>query len=657
MNTIPKKPDRDKPFVLSAEQQQAVTAPSPLLIHAGAGSGKTRVLIERVAYLVQQGVDPFAILLVTFSVRAAQELRDRLDDLLTTEQARLITICTLHALGLRMLRDHGDLLGYLRGDQHAKITVCSQSQSRVLLKQAMQSQTMPVMAHFNLDEIAQLISAEKSAGNTPEDFANRNNDPTHSALAQIYAAYQTALKAYGLVDFDDLIAQPLALLHTSAEACAFYTARWSHVLADEAQDISAAQYALLHTLAAEHNNLTLAGDEMQSIYAFRGALGGAVFEQFQRDFPTAQAIHLPHNFRSSANIVGIADALLGRLRGPQATTQQAGWPVFLLPAHSEHQEAEQIAREIHTAVQTGAARFDECAILCRTWAQVDLAEKALLRLNVPCVVVGRGHFFDRPEVQFLLACLRLSQDFAGDSTALHQLVDGLHLLSTSVKLALQGDAPELLVEHLFDTDRIRLLAQEEQLSVITLQSILLQLDGLKDALTAQVLDFVLRDDGMAYRHSRATAQEGALTLNPIDEVLRMARGFARTQDFLNEIDVLSGQDPLALIGHERVHLLTLHAAKGLEFKLVFFIGVEEGLVPHHNATSERSLREELRLAYVGFTRATQVMCLSFARTREGRARYASPWLRGLPLEMRQRPNWQAIAITAGTNPIASGGAA
>jgi superfamily I DNA/RNA helicase len=661
MNTIPKKILIDKPprHELSAEQRQAVEAPGPLLIRAGAGSGKTRVLIERVAHLIAIGVDPFSILVVTFSVRAAHELRDRLDDLLHPDQTKLITISTLHALGLRMLRDHGDLVGYIRGegDKARRIPeVCSQECAHAMLNTLLQSfpPESPMHARLSPDDIAHIISTEKCNGIPPAAFASRSAGALHEALAWAYAEYQSRLKQAGLADFDDLIAQPLTLLTQSPEARHYYESRWIHILADEIQDVNEAQYALLCALAAQQRNLTLAGDDLQSIYAFRGALGREVFDRFKRDFPEAHEAHLPHNFRSNANIVRIGDALLGTLRPGQETMRPNGCPVFLLPANSEHQEAERIVHEITDAVSTGFVRHDECAVLCRTWAQVDLAEKMLLKHKVPCSVVGRGHFFEQPEIKFLLACLHLSQDVMGDSISLLAFLDGPPCLPKPLRKTLMGDAPELLAEHLFDEAHISNLTERDCEVVIAIQHTLNILGEAKICAPADLLGFVLQEGGLNYSQYLRALPNGATRLERANELRRLAQSFGSIADFLDEMDALSGQDPLALLGCDRVRLLTLHAAKGLEFRLVFFIGVEEGLIPHHSATSARSLKEELRLVYVGLTRATEVLCLSFARMRDGKARLASPWLRGLPLEMRQRPNWAHIAQA---NPIAIGGAA
>jgi len=660
---------------LTAEQRTAVECPSALLVHAGAGAGKTSVLAHRIAHLVTTGSDPFEILAVTFSVKAARELRGRLEDLMPTEHARLVTVCTLHALGLRMLREYGDALGYVlhanQGSPCAGPEVCNGGWRIKLLTSLLEDTGVigdPALVmlakRLNPEEIEQAISAAKCAGIPPNTFAQRGSSPIHRLIATIYCAYEQKLIEANQVDFDGLILQPLCLLDISAEANQFFQARWQQVLVDECQDLSAAQYRLILRLVAQHRQLTLIGDASQSIYAFRGALGNQCFAQFQHDFPEGRVVHLPHNFRSTHCIVRLGDALLGHL---QRVIQQvpmrrdsADLPVALLAQSSEHQEAGMVAREILRAVEAGFANFEHCAVLCRTNAQIGPLEQALLRAQVPYTVVGRGSFYDHREIRQLVACLRLSQNFDGDPHALQEITPVHGWLPQAVQTHLMGDQPDLLAEHVFEYERSVGLEGDALRKLHTLQTALLALDERKDMTPTDLLQYVLAEEGLAYRsHLSQTRGDGVIeALDRVSELLRMASGFTVITTFIDELDVLSGQNPLSTFGRDRVKVLTLHDAKGLEFRLVFLVGMEEGLIPHFNAQhAKHSLEEELRLAYVGFTRATDALCISFAKTRNGRRVNASPFLRGLPREIIafSAPNWAgtlaASSVAQTANPL------
>ncbi len=642
------------PMTLTAEQRQAVEWPGALLVHAGAGAGKTSVLAHRIAHLVTQGSNPFEILVVTFSVKAARELRSRLEDLISLEQARAITVCTLHALGLRMLREYGDVLGYHPDPKRRVPQVCPAQWRRKMLKQLINAvdtngdPTLTALAkRLSPEEVEQVISTAKCAGLSPGDFAARGTSTMHALLAQIYADYERRLLDEQMVDFDGLILQPLCLLKISVEALTFFQARWQQVLVDECQDLSLAQYRLIGHLVERHHQLTLIGDAAQSVYAFRGALGGECFARFQHDFPEAAVIHLPHNFRSSRSIVALSDALLRdwhRQSPPQVPMREIGFPVALLTQSSEHQEAGTVTSEILRAVSCGFVSFEHCAVLCRTNAQIAPIEKALLRANVPYVVVGRGSFYDHPEIRQLIAFLRLSQHLDGDPLALAEIAVVHGWLPQSVQVQIMGEAHDLLVEHVFDHERSSTLGPAEVAGLRQLQEALLKLDERNGWAPVDLLQFVLTEAGLAFerhlRHTRGDAFQQST--ERVAELLRMAGGFSTISAFLDELDVLSGENPLSTFGRDRVKLLTLHDAKGLEFRLVFLVGMEEGLIPHYNAQhSKRGLDEELRLAYVGFTRATDVLCISFAQTRNGRRVKASPFLRGLPKEAFcfRMPDW------------------
>jgi DNA helicase-2/ATP-dependent DNA helicase PcrA len=355
-------------------------------------------------------------------------------------------------------------------------------------------------------------------------------------------------------------------------------------------------------------------------------------------------VYLPHNYRSSANIAALSEALLGELKRCQIAMKPAGSPVFLFPTDSEYQEAELVVEQIVGAVDAGFVRYDECAVLCRTNAQVRLIERCLMNRKVPCVVIGAGTFFDHAEVKLMCACLRLSVDFTGDALALKDLLNGFGWLSRAAQQKLKFEDTQLLSEHIFDHERTAQLTPDELKGAIKVQEALLLLDDRKGKPPEDMIKFVLSDQGFGYRKQLMKASDVDERLDRLAQLTQIAKQHDSVQAFLDELDLMSGHDPLSLFGRDRVKLMTLHAAKGLEFPLVFFVGLEEGLVPHFNAShTEHGLKEELRLAYVGVTRAIDVLCMSFARTRDGKERLSSRWLRGLPnVEARRRPDWRAL---------------
>lgn len=644
------------PLKLSDEQRVAIECPGPLLVHAGAGAGKTSVLAHRVAHFMTQGVDPFEILVAAFSVKAARELRDRIELLLPSEQAGRVTICTLHALGLRMLRDYSDVLGYMQtsdAQSPKRVPQVCDTQARLrIIRRFMQAapkiEAEAAIHRLAIDEIADVISLAKCQGKSPQEFNSAAQTPTQRGLAVVYQHYELALHAAGQVDFDDLILKPIGLLETHSEACAFYQSRWQRILVDEMQDLSAAQYRLLRLLADRHRQLTVIGDAAQSVFAFRGALGADGFTRFRADFPEAHEVYLPHNYRSSATIVALGDGLMRTHGRQQIAMRPAGQAISLVRLSCEQREALMVAEAITQAVNHGGARFNDCAVLCRTNAQLGPIEHAFATAKVPYTVVGRGGFFSHVEVKHLLAFLRLSQDFTADPISLHAIA-GVHgWLPTAVQATLADKSGELLAEHLFDAERLSALTEEQRARVIHLQGVLLQLDERKERSVVELLDYILADDGLAYaRHLRHHNSAAGLAdaLMRVSALRELAEPWACIGDFLDEMALWSGENPLSALAQNQVSVLTLHDAKGLEFRLVFLVGMEEGLIPHFKARdTRRGLEEELRLAYVGFTRATDVLCISYAQTRNGRPTASSSFLRGLPADSVQftLPRWEQM---------------
>lgn len=649
---------KDSSFTLTPEQEIAITHPGTLMVSAGAGSGKTRVLAYRVAHLINSGAsEPFNILAVTFSVRAARELRERLADLVAPESVRLMAVCTLHALGLRMLRESGDMLGYVLDERRRNPRVITPAESQALIAVSMKecvasgggTSQATVLERLGVENVVNLVNEAKANGISPDAFAQGHHDAIRDVVAGCYRVYQAKLKAPNMVDFGDLILQPLQLLKVPA-ALAFYQSRWQHILVDEFQDTSRPQYEILRLIAGLRTKLTVIGDTNQSIYTFRGAMGGEGFEQFMRDFPSARIVSLSHNFRSSANIVAVGDALLQGVKSQQHALKPCGPPVALLRVSSEHEEAVIIAHELLRATHAGFAHYDECAVLCRTNAQIPSIENALLHASVPYNVVGRGGFFDHSEIRQLLAYLSLSQDVIGDNYALRIIINVPPRGLGPAELAeLKGDAPEITAQLLLDAGGVAGLKPRIRSSVKLLLDALQQLQVMRDAPPAHLLEHMLSEDGLGLQRHFMSQPNAAERLERVRELWHMADVFSKVSEFLDEVDTMAGQDPLSTAGSERVQVMTLHDAKGLEFKLVFVAGLEEGRIPHYyGQSSRRGLEEERRLCYVGFTRATDVLCLTYARERNGKRSQPSRFLQGLPSEIiiRHPPIWAKLETTA-----------
>lgn len=647
-------------------QRAAIEHEGALCVTAGAGSGKTLVLAQRVAWLISTGrCDPLQLLAVTFSVKAARELRDRLSRLIDPDEAARMTVVTLHALGLRMVRAHGDLLGYRLDERQRRPAVVAGGERDDLLREALKAaeraladqdaEASRLVARLSVAEAGDAISRAKAAGR--ESIAGDSG--AARALAAAMAAYQRLLKERNVVDFDDMILQPQLLLR-DPQALRFYQDRWTHVLVDEFQDTSAAQYDIIRQIAAGHGNLTVIGDPCQSIYRFRGAMGAEGFNRFLADFPAAKTVYLPDNFRSAREIVRVGDALMDGLKPPQRAARSGG-VVALARAGSEHDEAAAIAAEIERAVATGYARHSEIAVLCRTNAQFAPIERALMRAGLPYRIVGQGTFFERREIRDILSYVTLSQDWMGDPLALRRIVNvPARGLGPAALNALRGDDPELTIEHLLDGERVAALPAAAQAGVRRLLDDLRTLADVGDRPPAEIIERVMApraEGGLGYRdHLLAAPGDGggpdekaAQRVERVRALWRIARRYKAAPEFLDDIDVMSGQDPLSMASQERVQVMTLHDAKGLEFPVVFLAGCEESLLPHwFSQDSQTGLDEERRLCYVGFTRAQRALVISYARARGGKPTAPSRFLRGLPADGIRRglPDWAALARPA-----------
>ena len=638
---------------LNEAQRAAVTAPlGPVLVLAGAGSGKTRVLTHRIAWLIQaEGASPHGILAVTFTNKAAGEMRARVERLLGVPSGAL-WIGTFHGIAHRLLRLHWREANLVQGFQ----ILDSEDQQRLIKK---------VIRAAELDdtrwvprEVQWFINSNKDEGRRPQHLKEAS-DPTRSQLIRLYAAYEAACARAGVVDFAELLLRAFELWRDNPSLLAHYRRRFQHVLVDEFQDTNAIQYAWMRLVApagaaadgARAGHPFVVADDDQSIYRFRGARVENL-QQFRRDYPAAQLFRLEQNYRSTGTILEAANGLIahnaGRLGKKLWTSGARGEPIRLYTAFNERDEAEFVTHHIREHVSRGGLRR-EIAILYRSNAQSRVFEEAFLSARVPYRVYGGLRFFERAEIKDALAYLRLIAN-RNDDASFERVVNlptrGVGAKSLEVlrghargagcslwQAAAAGSGGALGAKaggaiHGF-------LALIERLA----------LEGRALALHEQV-DQVLRASGLIEHYRREKAERGEARVENLDELVSAARGFTPEgaelpplEAFLAHAALESGEGQ-AQEWEDCVQMMTLHSAKGLEFPVVFLCGMEEGLFPHQRSLTDLDgLEEERRLCYVGMTRAMQQLYLSWAEQRRlhGVDSYgqASRFVREIPEELLQ----------------------
>ncbi|MFO7271403.1 UvrD-helicase domain-containing protein [Sphaerobacter thermophilus] len=621
---------------LNEAQQRAVTiTEGPVLVVAGPGSGKTRVLTHRVAYLIdQRGVSPWNILAVTFTNKAAREMRDRLEVLVGPERARQLTVGTFHALCVRILRRDGHLIGL-----DPRFTIYDDADQIDAVRQALKALNLDPK-QFPPRPILSRISAAKSQVVDPARFAEQVETYWEEIVSRVYPRYQEILRRNRALDFDDLLVETVRLFDEQPDVLRRYQDWYRYILVDEYQDTNHVQYLLVHALAAGHRNLCVVGDPDQSIYGWRQADIRNILE-FKRDFPDAAEVHLELNYRSTGVIVEAADQVIRantqRIRRQLRTENPRGDRLVVREAYDETQEAQFVVGEIRRLVQSGRYRYRDIAVLYRTNAQSRPLEDTLIRADIPYQLVGGTRFYERREIKDALALLRLIAN-PRDAVSLQRVLantplgkgigartlqelerwsseTGLPVYTGLAALAGESDAPAPPV----GTRPARLLADVYRtIAGLEVKSRSMPLSALFDAAVEQT--------GFA-----AQFQEGGdpEALERWENVLQL-RNVLMTYDelpesealevFLEESALIADADTIDESG-DQVTLITLHAAKGLEFPVVFLVGAEEGILPHaRSMESEAQVEEERRLFYVGITRAKERLYIThtFRRTVWGR---------------------------------------
>ena len=632
---------------LNDVQREAVGAPAgPLLILAGAGSGKTRVLTHRVAWLVGvEGISPHAILAVTFTNKAAHEMRSRIESMLQSPIGGMWT-GTFHGLSHRLLRSH-----WKEANLPQTFTILDSEDQLRVIRRLMKSMNMDE-AYWPPKQAMWFINGHKEEGRRPKDLGE-SSDPTQRELRRVYVAYEEICQRSGLVDFAELLLRAYELLRDNPTMREHYQGRFRHVLVDEFQDTNRIQYAWLQMFVGPERNLFVVGDDDQSIYGWRGAKVENILK-FENDHPGTRTIRLEQNYRSTSTILKAANAVIGNNTGRLGknlwTAGEEGELIQFYTGYTDYDEARFVIDRIQDWVARGHARA-ECAVLYRSNAQSRLFEERLINEGIPYRVYGGLRFFERAEIKDALAYLRLMASRHDDSSfervvnlptrgigaktldALreHAKGDKISMWDAAQKLLGAADLPPRAREALHGfMQLIERLARETAGLVL-----------------GETVELMLAGSGLIEHYKKEKGEKAESRVENLEELINAARGY--------EHDEAEGLDPLSsFLAHaaleagegqaeawqDCVQLMSLHSAKGLEFPLVFLTGLEEGLFPHqHSLEDPTRLEEERRLCYVGMTRARQQLVLTQAELRRlhGNERYTSPsrFLGEIPEELIQ----------------------
>ena len=593
---------------LNPNQQKAVNhIKGPMLVLAGAGSGKTKVLTNRIANLIENGVSPYNILAITFTNKAAKEMKDRVVNLIG-DSANNIQISTFHSLGVKMLKENYTLLGYERN-----FTIIDSDDALTIIKKIMKDLNMN-KEYYNPREIRNKISSAKNEMMDIDKFSKIEFD---HKIVEVYKIYQKKLKQGNSVDFDDLLILPIKLFKNYPNILNDYQERYKYILIDEYQDTNEAQYTFSRLLSSKYRNIFVVGDNDQAIYAFRGANYKNILN-FEKDYPECETILLEENYRSTKNILNAANSVIKNNRERKDknlwSNNEEGDKIKYKKVSNEKEEASFVVEEIKTLLSKGV-KEEDIAVLYRTNAQSRTIEEEMLKKNIKYRVVGSFYFYNRKEIKDLLCYLRLISNHKDDVSLLRiintpkrgigektieNLINTAESSNTSIYEAINS-GKELVFKNLIE----ELTQDSQSLSLTELVDTILEKSGIKKELTNSKL---LEDE---IRLENLNEFKG-VTKNYEEEY-----GTANLEEFLEEIslvsDITEHQD-----SSSRVSLMTVHSVKGLEFDYVFIIGMEEGIFPHYNAINDGSnsaIEEERRLCYVAITRAKKKLYITSADTR------------------------------------------
>ena len=630
---------------LNPAQRDAVTAEDPhLLVLAGAGSGKTRVLVHRIAWQIATGqASPFGVLAVTFTNKAAAEMRGRIEQLLDMPAGGM-WVGTFHSIAHRLLRAHWQEAGL---PQNFEI-LDAEDQQRLVRR---------VIRELGLDEqrwphrqATWFINGQKDEGLRAAHMDIGEGDLFLKTMQSIYQAYEDACARGGLVDFNEMLLRVLELFRDNDDLRGHYQRRFRHLLVDEFQDTNAIQYAWLRLLASADNAVTIVGDDDQSIYGWRGAKIENI-HKFSRDFPDTRTIRLEQNYRSTGTILQAANAVIShnsdRLGKELWTDGGHGEPIRVYAGFNEVDEARFIAGKVESLAQEGMARR-EMAVLYRSNAQSRVLEEALIRAGVPYRIYGGQRFYERMEIRNALAYLRLLVN-RGDDAAMERVINtpprGIGGKTIDRLREIARERGVSLWQAMGVAADEKLLASRALSALEGFRVLIDELDGGTDSMSLEELtEAVIQGAGLIDLHRREKGERGQARVENLDELVTAARQFVPVGEELSPLQqfldnaALDAGDNQAEAHEDSVQLMTLHSAKGLEFPLVFLAGMEENLFPHRMSVEEPGrLEEERRLCYVGITRAMERLVLTYAETRRlhGSESYNAPsrFLREIPGEL------------------------
>ena len=608
---------------LNKEQQQAVQhTEGPLLILAGAGSGKTKVLTVRIAHLLAQGVNPYEILAITFTNKAAKEMKSRVEGLVG-DVANRIWLSTFHSFCAKFLRFELDnFLGY-----NSNFTIYDTSDSQAVIKAALKT--------LNLDDkyypVGAMIGAISDAKNKllfASDFRKQARDFYQQKVADVYEYYERELRKNNALDFDDLLLVAVKLLQSNEAVLDKYSKRFRYVMIDEYQDTNHAQYLLAKLLSSYWKNIAVVGDADQSIYAWRGADIQNILD-FEKDYPNCTSIKLEQNYRSTKIILDAANAVIenneGRPKKNLWTDKTEGAKIQHFTAQSEHEEAAFIGDTIAKKHDIHGIPYGDMAILYRTNAQSRVLEEALIKRALPYTMVGGTKFYDRKEIKDVLAYLRVLYNPFDDLSLLRIINVPKRSIGATTVAKLQDYARAngtslfmtLTQLHLVDTIKGKTKEKLEEFGIL----IFTLVAEMEDKTVLDILESILDRTGYLAQLEESTDPQDQARAENIGELLSVAKDFQDTnptgtvEDFLEQVALINDVDSFEQ-EESKVTLMTLHAAKGLEFPIVFLGGLEEGLFPHSRTLmNPEEIEEERRLAYVGITRAEKELYISNATTR------------------------------------------
>ena len=636
---------------LNPPQREAVAqTEGPVLILAGAGSGKTRVLTHRIAYLMdEKGVNPWNILAITFTNKAAQEMRERVDKLVGFG-SESIWVSTFHSACVRILRRHIDNLGY-----DTNFTIYDTDDQKSLMKDVCRKMNIDTKIYKERSLLAQ-ISHAKDELLTPDDMEMKAaGDYNMKKVASVYREYQAALRKNNALDFDDLIVKTVELFEKCGAVLEYYQERFKYIMVDEYQDTNTAQFKFISLLAQRYQNLCVVGDDDQSIYKFRGANIGNILG-FEHVFPDARVIRLEQNYRSTRNILNAANQVIANNTERKAKTlwteNEEGSKVHFRQFLNAYEEAEYVAGEIGKLKRNGLGNYRDCAILYRTNAQSRIFEEKFIAANIPYKLVGGVNFYARKEIKDLLCYLKTINN-ARDDLAVQRIINVPKRGIGATTLGRVQDYADNMGISLYEALRVAEEVPSIGRSLSKIDGFVTFIQMLKskaDVLTVEeILQEVIDSTGYVAELEAEDTEESRARIENIDELISKTVAYQEAMEEQNQPATLSGfLEEVALVAdidtvdpdQDYVLLMTLHSAKGLEFPKVFMVGMEDGIFPSHMTISygdDGEMEEERRLCYVGITRAMKDLTLTCAQQRmiRGETQYnrVSRFVREIPREL------------------------